>query len=257
MPVTMIDPDIFKIPTYTTTSSPSVTIGNYTTDNVTINGYTTDNVTITSGTATVPLQSWTVSSGSPIKIKYEDICKLYNLEPEPEPKKEEVKKRKPMRRENPYTKKIEEHFERQKKTGIIYFTYIKEYVPNKVYEFTFNTNKNYIKTICDESDIFDLEKAFYIALAKSFNQPTLTPEGYVKKAEELIYDKRYIKIVQNGIKLFNLLKQEEEFEREEDERIKKKHEKYVQKKKNRALKKKNNANQDLYDTIKKAIEDAK
>ena len=243
--------DLDKISTcgYYTTSSPSVTIGNY----------TTDKVTVTTGTAsvyTIP-KSWTYSTSTPVTISYDDICKIYNVEPEKKEEKE-MKKKKPQRRENPYTKKIEEHLKRQKKTGIMHFTYIKEYVPNKVYEFTFDVNKDRkVKTICDESDIFDLEKAFYIALAKFVNQPALTSEGYVKKAEEYAYGKKYIKMVKDGIKLFNLLKQEEEFEREEDERIKRKHEKYVQKKKNRALRKKNNANQDLYDTIKKAIEDAK
>ena len=243
--------DLDKISTcgYYTTSSPSVTIGNY----------TTDKVTVTTGTASVYTapKSWTYSTSTPVTISYDDICKIYNVEPEPEKKEEkEMKKKKPQRRENPYTKKIKEHLERQKKSRYTYFSYVKEYVPNKVYEFTFANEIHKIKTICDDDDIFDLEKAFYIAIAKR-NFPNFTPEGYVKQSEIYTYDKDYIKIVQNGIKLFNLLKQEEEFEKEEDERIKRKHEKYVQKKKNRALRKKNNANQDLYDTIKKAIEDAK
>lgn len=45
------------------------------------------------------------------------------------------------------------------------FKTITEYVPNKVYGFTFYNGQE-IKTVCDEEDEFNLEFAFYLAIAK-------------------------------------------------------------------------------------------
>ena len=152
---------------------------------------------------------------------------------------------------SPIDKKIKERIEKNKKLDAICFLDIKEYVPNKVYEFTIRNRK--IKTICDESDEFNLEKAFFIAIAKYYYGRTHTPEGVVRKAENCMLEKRYIKIVQGGMKLFNLLKEKEEYDKAEEERKKLRHQKYVQKKIERKAKKQN----ELYNVIKNAIEDAK
>lgn len=90
------------------------------------------------------------------------------------------------------------------------FTYVKEYVPNKVYGFKINNDKNFIKTVCDDSDEFNLEFAFFLALAKYLYSSSYTFEGVLEKARELSLQKKYVKIVKEGIKLFKLLKKEEE-----------------------------------------------
>lgn len=165
---------------------------------------------------------------------------------------------------SPIDKKIKERIELNKKTGEkggYYFTNVKEYIPNKVYGFIIKTNPSYfpyetdkeIKTICDESDIFSLEKAFFIALAKYKYQSTLTPEGIVKQAEIMQYNKSDVKTVQNGMKLFKLLQEKEVYDKEQERLKKIKHEKYVQKKKERKTKKGN----DLQKIITEAIKNAK
>ena len=109
------------------------------------------------------------------------------------------------------------------------FTDVKEIVPFKVYLFTFGDDSK-IKTIRDESDEFDLEFMFYLALAKKIYSSKLTFEGVLNKAHELQYEKRYVKLVKKGIKLFNNI-QKKQAEEEEKEAIKKRrHEKLVRKK---------------------------
>ena len=125
---------------------------------------------------------------------------------------------------------------------------IKEYVPNKVYEFTFYDDTK-IKTICDEEDVFDLEYAFYLALAKKLYSDKYTFEGVIHKSYELQYEKRYVKIVKNGIKLFKKI-QEEKFKKEQEEKLKKnQHKKYVEKK----IKAKRRKEQNKINKIAKAI----
>ena len=110
------------------------------------------------------------------------------------------------------------------------FKDIKEIVPEKVYEFTFYDNTK-IKTIRNEDDPFDLEYMFYLALAKKLFSKEYTFDGVLFKACQMNLEKRYVKIVKKGIKLFNKL-QKEKIEKEEQEAIKKRqHEKYVRKRK--------------------------
>ena len=157
---------------------------------------------------------------------------------------------------SPIDKKIKEQIKINKKESG--FINIKEYVPNKVYEFTFIDygNQIKIKTICDNTDTFDLETAFFLALAKR-KYPRYTPEGHLYMAKELSYDKAMIKRVKHGIKLFNLLKEKEEYDKLQEEKRKQQHEKYVAKKKKQKERKKEQADLRLYKTIKDAIEDAR
>ena len=110
------------------------------------------------------------------------------------------------------------------------FSYIKQLVPEKVYEFTFN-DRTKIKTILEEGDLFDLEYAFYLALAKKLYAKTLTFEGVLSKSYQLSFEKKYVKIVQKGMRLFKELKKEEEKKKEYDEIKKRQHERYVRRKK--------------------------
>ena len=122
------------------------------------------------------------------------------------------------------------------------FKDIKEIVPEKVYEFTFYgcIKPITVKTICEEGDTFNLEYAFYLALAKALYSKEYTFEGVLNKAQDLRYIKRYNKYVQKGMKLFKRL-QEEKTKEEEKEAIKKhQHEKYVRKKKEAKERKRKN-----------------
>lgn len=128
------------------------------------------------------------------------------------------------------------------------FINIKEYVPNKVYEFTFYDNTK-VKTICDEEDTFNLEYAFYLAIAKKIYSQMYTFEGVIHKSYELQYMKRYAKIVKNGMKLFKKI-QEEKIKKEQEEEAKKnQHKKYVEKK----IKAKKRKEQNEINKIAKAI----
>ena len=122
------------------------------------------------------------------------------------------------------------------------FKDIKELVSKKVYEFTFYgcTKPITVKTICESGDTFNLEYAFYLALAKALYSKEYTFEGVLNKAEDLRYIKRYNKYVQKGMKLFKKI-QEEKTKEEEKEAIKKRqHKKYVEKKKEAKERKRKN-----------------
>ena len=109
------------------------------------------------------------------------------------------------------------------------FSSIKEYVPNKVYGFTFNKGDT-VKTICDESDNFDLEYAFYLALAKHFYKDEYTFEGILNKVQDLMYKKDCIKIVKRGMKLFEKQKEEKRQEQIKQDQIKSQKAKKIRKK---------------------------
>lgn len=97
------------------------------------------------------------------------------------------------------------------------FTKVEILCTDKVMRFTFKDN-TVIKTICDEEDDFDFEFAFYIALAKKLYGKEYTPEGVFVKAKELSYQKKYVKLVKKGIKLyFKQLKEEEQKKKQEQE----------------------------------------
>lgn len=118
------------------------------------------------------------------------------------------------------------------------FKNIKELVPEKVYEFTFYDGTK-IKTICDEYDLFNLEYAFYLALAKKLFSSTYTFEGVLNQANQFKYQKYYAKLVKNGIKLFNKLQKERAKEKENEEIRKRQHKRYIRRKKEAKERKKN------------------
>ena len=102
------------------------------------------------------------------------------------------------------------------------FKHIKEYVPDKVYGFTFNDD-TLVKTVCCESDTFSLEYAFFLAIAKKLYKDKLTFEGILKKVDEIRYQKYYDKLVKDGIKLFKKIQKEEK--EKEIEKGRKEHQK--------------------------------
>lgn len=137
-----------------------------------------------------------------------------------------------------------------------WFYSIKEYVPNKVYGFTFpySWKQKEYKTICAEEDTFDLEFAFFLAYAKYLHTSNeLTTEGYVDIARTLRYSKKNLKNVKNGIKLFHKLQERDVLEEQIKTEKKHRHDKLVQKK----IAKKERKKYEQYEIIRAAIEDSK
>lgn len=132
------------------------------------------------------------------------------------------------------------------------FKAIIEYVPNKVYGFTFYNGQE-IKTVCDEEDEFNLEFAFYLAIAKKNYGKMYTIKGIMNKAEELSTIKYYNKIVKKGMKLFTKQQEEKIKAREEEEIKKAQHQKYIEKK----IKQKERKRQEQINIIAEAIKKSK
>ncbi len=109
------------------------------------------------------------------------------------------------------------------------FKKIEELVPQKVYRFTFHDG-TVVKTICAETDVFNLEYAFYLALSKKLFSETYTFSGVLYKTQELYFQKYFAKIVKKGIKLFNKTQKEKQEKEEQKEIKKRQHEKYIAKK---------------------------
>lgn len=225
-----------------------ITTGNLYTTTSTSNLYTTS--TSTASITYCPPESITITTEQVMKA-------MLSIENKEEEKKKEKKEKK-----NPYTEQINDLLKRAKnfsnKVHLPYFSNIKEYVSNKVYEFTLSkvtSPKEKIKTICDENDEFNLKFAFLLALVKYEFKGQYTPEGYVQKTFLVQYNKNYIKIVKYGMKLFELQKKEKEWEEEQKELEKERHRKYVEKKKRRDYRKKHEEDLRLTNAIKKAIKE--
>ena len=183
--------------------------------------------TTTTGTVTgTPLQATTATSTNPYNqnftVKYNDL-------------------------NTKYTFNIKDSSE---------FKKVEELVPFKVYRFTFEDN-TVIKTVCRDDDPFDLEYAFYLALAKKKFSCSQTFEGILHKADTLRYEKYYAKIVKKGMKLFRN-QQLEEAKKEDEKRLKKEqHQRYIAKKKARDERRATQAQDNLRKLITEAIKAAK
>ena len=88
--------------------------------------------------------------------------------------------------------------------------------PNKVVGFTFSNGKK-IKTICDDNDVFDLKYACFLAYAKLMYSEDYTFEGVLHRAKEISYQKKFVRLVNEGLKRYK----EAEKEKEKQERLKK------------------------------------
>lgn len=126
---------------------------------------------------------------------------------------------------------------------------IVEYVPYKVYEIRFNNGKK-VKTICDEEDTFDPEYMFYLAIAKMMYSKTHTFEGVIMKSHHMRYEKKYNKIVKQGLQMFKKLREENDKKEEEKILKKQQREKFIKKKKAAKARKR----QDLINIIAEAIQ---
>lgn len=109
-------------------------------------------------------------------------------------------------------------------------------VPNKVVEVIF-INGTKEKMICHDDDEFDIRKCLFIALAKRLYKNNYTFEGIEFKAQELMYQKKYVKIVDSALKNYERKQREstklEANYKAEQERIEKKRAKKLAYKKRR------------------------
>lgn len=226
-------------------------------ENIKISDTTDDSITLSADTVINPL-TWTTITGTaipnyttvstattPIETYMNDLknAPLTILPIETvKPKKGKI---------DPRLEKINKEIEELRNKT--WFYSIKEYVPNKVYGFTFNWQKNEYKTICADEDEFNLQFAFFLAYAKYLNTNQLTTEGYVDIARTLSYNKRNLKKVKNGIKLFYKLKERDAIEEQIKAEKKHRHDKLVQKK----IEKKNRKKDEQIKIIRTAIEASK
>ena len=121
-----------------------------------------------------------------------------NIETEIKKKKVHPKDEDHLKRVKKIQKKINYY---KRESG---FEEIKEIVPEKVLEVTFNGRT--CKLVCDSRDVFSLEKALYIAIAKRYWTDTYTSEGIEKKAEEIKLEKYYVNKVEKAKKLLAAMK---------------------------------------------------
>ena len=138
------------------------------------------------------------------------------------------------------------------------FINIIERNPNRVYEFIFQDG-THIKTVCAEEDLewFSLPYAFYLALAKYLYGKDFTFEGVLDKAEELSKQKKYIKIVKKGLKLFKKQQEEKEKAETEEKRIKAIKKNHYNKNKRRKENKKEKELNSLKNIIIEALNESK
>ena len=191
--------------------STNITTSTITTGTIPVNGnYTTNTITIP-----------TAPSFAPTEINLEDI--LFKCDFDNKPKRKEKMKD---------------------------FTIcdVIEYVPQKVYQIKFSDDTS-VKTICGEYDEFSPEYMFYLAIAKKLYSDTLTFDGVLSKSYQITYEKKYIKMVKQGMKLYKELKKWQKEEEELKETKERKKQKHIRKK----LAAKERKKQEQIDIIKQAI----
>lgn len=146
------------------------------------------------------IDGFKVSTGLINNIKKEtrEMVKK-NIETEIEKKKVHPKDEDHLKRVEKIKKKIEYY---KWKSG---FNLIDEVVPGRVVKVTYYYKK--YEMVCDPRDEFSMEKVLYLAIAKEMYGHTLTPEGIEKKAEELKYEKVYVKKVEQAMKMLAAMKE--------------------------------------------------
>lgn len=112
-------------------------------------------------------------------------------------------------------------YQEKEKKKDIYFKKVIQRNPGKVYEFVFQDN-THIKTVCAEEDldIFNLKYAFFLALAKYLYKDKYTFIGILNKIPDLMQQKKYIKIVKEGMKLFKEQQKEKEKKEAKEKELK-------------------------------------
>lgn len=145
-------------------------------------------------------------------------------------------------------------YQEKEKKKDIYFKKVIQRNPGRVYEFVFQDN-THIKTVCAEEDlkIFNLKYAFFLALAKYLYKDKYTFMGILNKVPDLMQQKKYIKIVKEGMKLFKEQQKEKEKKEAKEKELKEIKKRKIAKAQE---KRKRKREQDL-DILVKAIKNAK
>lgn len=145
-------------------------------------------------------------------------------------------------------------YQEKEKKKDIYFKKIIQRNPDRVYEFIFQDN-THIKTVCAEEDlkIFNLKYAFFLALAKYLYKDKYTFMGILNKVPDLMQQKKYIKIVKEGMKLFK----EQQKEKEKKEAKKKEFKEIKKRKIAKAQEKRKRKKEQDLNILVKAIQNAK
>ena len=145
-------------------------------------------------------------------------------------------------------------YQEKEKKKDIYFKKVIQRNPGRVYEFIFQDN-THIKTVCAEEDlkIFNLKYAFFLALAKYLYKDKYTFIGILNKVPDLMQQKKYIKIVKEGMKLFR----EQQKEKEKKEAKEKEHKEIKKRKIAKAQEKRKRKREQDLDILVKVIKNAK
>lgn len=145
-------------------------------------------------------------------------------------------------------------YQKKEKKNSIYFKKVIQRNPGRVYEFVFQDN-THIKTVCAEEDlkIFNLKYAFFLALAKYLYKDKYTFMGILNKVPDLMQQKKYIKIVKEGMKLFK----EQQKEKEKKEAKEKEFKEIKKRKIAKAQEKRKRKREQDLNILVKAIQNAK
>ena len=110
---------------------------------------------------------------------------------------------------------FDEHMIEYAKLSKYDITSINVIVPDKVVEIEFCDGKE--KMICHKEDIFDLRKCCFIAISKHLYKKEYTYEGIEHMADQLMYQKKYVKAVDKALKDYYKKEAEKERMRKEEE----------------------------------------
>ena len=93
-------------------------------------------------------------------------------------------------------------------------------VPDKVVEIMFSDGKKE-KMICHKDDTFDLRRCCFIAISKHLYKDAYTYDGIEFMAEQLMYLKKYVKIVNDALKIYKANEEEKrkKIREKEEQRI--------------------------------------
>ena len=110
---------------------------------------------------------------------------------------------------------FDEHMIEYAKLSKYDITSINVIVPDKVVEIEFCDGKE--KMICHKEDTFDLRKCCFIAISKHLYKKEYTYEGIEHMADQLMYQKKYVKVVDKALKDYYKKEAEKERMRKEEE----------------------------------------
>lgn len=99
--------------------------------------------------------------------------------------------------------------------------------------------KSEYKMVCDDQDIFSLERAIYLAYAKDECHDKYTSEYIELYADKLAMEKKYIAMVKAAMKLYECQEELKKLDKEEAAMIQRKKEKRWKQKERRAERKRN------------------